>query len=57
MRSNFELGIEKGLEKGRQTERENLVNKLHQSGMSTEDIVRLTEIPEAEINSILTIKS
>jgi predicted transposase/invertase (TIGR01784 family) len=57
MRSNYELGVEKGIEKGRQSERENLVYKLHQSGMSTEDIERLTEIPESEIKTILTNKS
>jgi outer membrane protein len=39
------------------SERENLVYKLHQSGMSTEDIERLTEIPESEIKTILTNKS
>lgn len=53
MRSNYELGVEKGMEQGRYTERTDLAKRLHQKGMHVAEIADLMGLPEEEIKDLL----
>ncbi|PGM68739.1 histidine kinase [Bacillus cereus] len=48
-----EVGIEKGMEKGKLAEREQLIRGMHKNGMDIEDIAKFTNMDLSDIRHIL----